>query len=111
MRSDRRFFAALCAFLAVCAAVFSAARAEVYTSAEDHGTSCYPVEYYDPASGEFHGVIPDILREISAKTGISFTYISASEVDRRKELARNNQAELITALEPGRYSEGEMLWC
>ena len=121
MRSDRRFFAALCAFLAVCAAVFSAARAEVYTSAEDHGASgtiyvagapdCYPVEYYDPASGEFHGVIPDILREISAKTGISFTYISASEVDRRKELARNNQAELITALEPGRYSEGvdEML--
>lgn len=85
-----------------------AASAAVYTTAEDAGSAdtvfvagnpnCFPVEYYDATSKTFCGVIPDMLKEISEKTGISFTYISASTKNRQKELSRNNQAELITAI-------------
>ena len=63
---------------------------------------CFPVEYYDSGSKTFRGVIPDILKKISEKTGISFTYISASSKNRQKELSRNNQAELVTAIESER---------
>lgn len=97
------------------------ANAEVYTTNNDSGAAdtvyvagnpdCYPVEYYDPESRTFKGVIPDMLEEISKKTGISFTYISASSKNRQKELARNNQAELLTAfvLEQADYSLSEVL--
>lgn len=83
--------------------------AEVYTVSDDAGSAdtvyvagnpdCFPIEYYDSESKTFCGVIPDILRKISEKTGISFTYISASSKNRQKELSRNNQAELVTAIE------------
>lgn len=39
-----------------------------------------------------------MLKVVSEKTGISFTYISASSENRQKELSRNNQVELLTVL-------------
>ena len=83
--------------------------AAVYTVSSDAGSAdtlyvagnpdCFPIEYYDSNSKTFCGVIPDMLEKISEETGISFTYISASGKNRQKELSRNNQAELVTAIE------------
>lgn len=82
--------------------------AAVYTNKSDSGLSdtvyvagnpdCFPIEYYDSEKGSFCGVIPDMLNEVSKKTGISFTYVSASSKNRQRELARNNQVEIITAI-------------
>lgn len=102
----------VCAFfLMLCAALGSltAASAAVYTTTEEAGSAetlfvagnpdCFPMEYYDSGSKTFRGVIPDMLREISEKTGLSFTYISASSQNRQRELSRNNQVELVTAID------------
>lgn len=85
------------------------AYAAVYTVSDDAGDAntvyvagnpdCFPIEYYNSDTKTFCGVMPDILEEISEKTGISFTYISASSNNRQKELSRNNQAELVTAID------------
>lgn len=82
--------------------------AAVYTVKEDVGAAetvyiagnpdCFPIEYYNSESKTFCGVIPDILNKISDETGLSFSYISASSENRQKELSRNNQVELVTAV-------------
>lgn len=82
--------------------------ASVYTTSNDAGTAdtvyvagnpnCFPLEYYSKEDEAFRGVIPDMLNAVSEKTGVSFTYISASSDNRQKELSRNNQVELVTAL-------------
>ena len=99
------------AFSIILSVVFSfpiKGSAAVYTVSEDAGSSdtiyiagnpdCFPIEYYDSDSESFCGVIPDIMEKISDKTGLSFSYISASTKNRQKELSRNNQAELVTAI-------------
>lgn len=58
----------------------------------------YPIEYYDPDSESYRGVIPGMLETISEKTGISFVYIAAGDKNEQRRLSRNNQAELITAI-------------
>lgn len=55
----------------------------------------YPVEYYDDATDEFKGIIPEILSMVSRRTGIDFTYIY-SGIDNRITLAENLNAELIS---------------
>ena len=85
--------------------------AAVYTSADDSGDAqtvyvagnpdCFPLEYYRREEKTFRGAIPDMLKAVSEKTGVSFTYISASQENRQKELSRNNQVELVTALSVG----------
>lgn len=60
--------------------------------------NAYPLEYYSKEDKAFCGVFPDMLKVVSEKTGISFTYISASSENRQKELSRNNQVELLTVL-------------
>jgi len=58
----------------------------------------YPVEYYDKETKSYQGMIPEILKEVSAKTGLSFTYIRAGEEDQRFRLAKNSQVELVSGL-------------
>ena len=82
--------------------------AAVYTVPSDSGEAdtvyvagnpnAYPLEYYSKEDKAFCGVFPDMLKVVSEKTGISFTYISASSENRQKELSRNNQVELLTVL-------------
>ena len=82
--------------------------AAVYTVPNDSGEAdtvyvagnpnTYPLEYYSKEDKAFCGVFPDMLKVVSEKTGISFTYISASFENRQKELSRNNQVELLTVL-------------
>ncbi len=107
----RKFFrgagAALCL---LAAAVFCClpAGAAVYTAPGDVGNentvyvagepNSFPLEYYNSETKSFCGAIPDMLRAVSQKTGISFTYIAASAKNRQQELSQNNQVELVTAL-------------
>ena len=35
----------------------------------------YPIEYYNRLTGKYEGLLPQLYEEISAKTGINFTYI------------------------------------
>lgn len=105
--SLKRVTAALAAVLLwVCAA--PSALGAVYTEETGGGPAdsvyvagtpdCYPIEYFDEDSGTYCGLIPDLLNEVSEKTGISFTYISAGSEDRRQSLYENRQVELVTAV-------------
>ncbi len=58
----------------------------------------YPIEYYDSDSETYKGLIPDMLREVSKKTGIDFTYISAGDTSNQKNLCKNNQVEIVTSI-------------
>lgn len=82
------------------------AHAEVYTTTEPTNGSCvyiagnpdmYPIEYYDSKDKEYKGILPDIYRQISEESGIEFSYISAGTENEQSRLARNGQAELISA--------------
>ena len=92
------------------AAVFCClpAGAAVYTAPGDVGNentvyvagepNSFPLEYYNSETKSFCGAIPDMLKAVSNKTGISFTYIAASTQNRQQELSQNSQVELVTAL-------------
>ena len=110
-----------CLLLCLTLGISLSASAAVYTAGDDAGSAdtvfvagnpdCFPIEYFDEQSGCFRGVIPDMLSIISEKTGLSFTYISAGSENRQRELSRNNQAELITAIdaEGSRCSVSEII--
>ena len=111
MKSSRKFNKGigLClAFLLTLSAAGPSAYAAVSTVPSDFGDAdtvyvagnpdAYPLEYYSEEKEAFCGVFPDILRAVSEKTGISFTYILASETNQQKELSRDAQVELVTAL-------------
>ena len=56
----------------------------------------YPVEYYDPETGRYEGVMPELLALVGERTGLNFTYIRAGEADERLRLAKNGQVELLS---------------
>lgn len=110
-------FACLLALAAVCMPVSAA----VYTAKEPTGSAdtvyiagnpdLFPLEYYNRETKAFCGVIPDMLSLVSEKTGISFTYISAAQGNSQEEAAKNNQAEMLTAVRAGQddYKVTELL--
>lgn len=59
---------------------------------------CYPAEYYNPSTSSYEGILPELLNRISEKTGLNFTYICAGKKDRRLNLAKNGQAELVSGV-------------
>lgn len=82
--------------------------AEVYTEKTVGGSAkslyiagnpdLYPIEYYDSSADIYKGLLPDIFNEISEKTGINFTYISAGTSNEQKNLYQNNQVEIVSAI-------------
>ena len=111
MNSFRKLYKALClcfVSLTVILNISLPVYAGVYTEHSDGGDAdtvyvagnpnAYPLEYYSKEEKAFCGVFPNILNAVSEKTNISFTYISASDKNRQKELSRNNQVEIVTAL-------------
>lgn len=111
MNNCRKFYKSLSlciAFITVMLSISLPICAEVYTVPDDCGDAntvyvagnpdLFPLEYYSNEDKAFCGVFPDMLKVVSEKTNISFTYISASDKNRQKELSRNNQVELVTAL-------------
>lgn len=65
----------------------------------------YPVEYYDLDSKSFAGILPLIMERVSDKTGLSFRYINEGRDGDQHRLAKNKQAELITAYVPDPKTE------
>ena len=57
----------------------------------------YPFEYYDEEAAEYKGIVPQLLAEISADTGLRFTYIRSGADNEQKHIAANNQADMISA--------------
>lgn len=57
----------------------------------------YPVEYYDPDAKCYRGILPELYAEISESTGLEFAYIRAGAQNSQQRLAKNGQAELISA--------------
>ncbi len=55
----------------------------------------YPVEYYNEKTGQYEGVIPEMLEYISENTGIEFMYINDGST--RRELMNDPRTELISA--------------
>lgn len=56
----------------------------------------YPIEYYDPDTGRYEGVLPQLLQRIGERTGLDFTYIRAGKEDQRLRLAQNGQVEMVS---------------
>lgn len=56
----------------------------------------YPIEYYDPDTKSYQGVLPEILTQVGERTGLNFTYILAGEEDQRLRLAQNGQVEVVS---------------
>lgn len=87
---------------------FAAAYAEVKTTEaptdEDAiyiagNPDLYPIEYYDAESSCYEGILPEIYKSISRKTGVDFTYVSAGKENQQKRLSDNLQVEMISAYE------------
>ena len=61
----------------------------------------YPVEYYDAETDSFQGILPELLGQVSEKTGLSFVYLRGGEGDQRLRMAENNQVEIVSACTAG----------
>lgn len=57
----------------------------------------YPIEYYDSGTKSYKGILPDLFSEISESTGLDFTYIRSGSKNEQNRLAKNRQAEIISA--------------
>ena len=56
----------------------------------------YPLEYYDPETQTFEGVIPALLEEFAQERGYTVEYYQPGAADRREDLAQNRQVDLIS---------------
>lgn len=56
----------------------------------------YPIEYYNNDSKAYCGVIPDLLGEISKRSGINFVYINGDKKD-KTVLGENLQVDIVSS--------------
>lgn len=108
-RQKRGFWRRTAAALLAAGAVLlgTPCMAQVLTTAEEAGPAdcvyiagnpdLYPIEYYDSEQQCYRGVLPELLRMVAEKTGISFAYVNSGKDDTRLEMARNSQVEMVTA--------------
>lgn len=101
MKVSALLAALLCAFipLSVCASAVvstSAPTGNADTVYVAGNPDWYPVEYYNEDSQSYEGILPKLLEQITAKTGLEFTYVEAGTEDQRQLLADNKQVELIS---------------
>ena len=74
-------------------------KALVYVAGNPSG---YPLEYYDPSSQSYQGVIPQLLEQFADQYGYRLEYYSPGARDRRRQLAKNLQVDLVSG-----YRQGE----
>ena len=94
--------------LTVLAFVVQPATAEVITNQKTEGYADYlyiagnpdnyPIEYYDEDVKAYKGVIPDLLSEISMRSGLNFVYINGNKND-RFEMGENLQVDIVSSLD------------
>lgn len=73
---------------------------------------CYPLEYYDEDTQSYQGVIPELLGRFAERSGYELRYYAPGRVDRRAELAANQQVDLVTCpdgLEQVPYQGGKAI--
>ena len=58
-----------------------------------------PLEEYDPAEGTYVGVLPALLAYAEEQTDCRFLYVFAGARDRRLELLRSGEADMVFATE------------
>jgi len=56
----------------------------------------YPIEYYNAQTGRFEGVMPEILEDISERTGIDFVYVYDGKSS-QSALAQNNKTDMVSS--------------
>lgn len=59
-------------------------------------TDEYPLEYYNESTGKFEGIIPDLLKLIEDKSGITFKYINKPGEEDRYYYGDNLQVEVVS---------------
>ena len=92
---------------------FSVSAAVEYTAEPTGGKTVYvagnpdmyPIEYYDADKKTYKGILPDLYAEISENTGLDFTYIRSGSKNEQNRLAKNRQAEIISAHIKGEIEE------
>ena len=72
----------------------------------------YPISFYNETTGEYQGIVPDLLARISALTGLQFESVNAPEEDWATVLAKlqNGEASLISELLHTPTRVGLFLW-
>ncbi len=80
--------------------------AEVYTTEKTEGLgNCiyvagnpdnYPVEFYDEDKKVYCGIIPDMLKIISERSGVDFVYINGNKTD-KNAMGENLQVEIVSS--------------
>lgn len=104
----KKFSAVFTVTVFICALLAVSSSAAVYAEKTGGGKAesvyvagnpnLYPIEYFDSNTKSYKGLIPDMLKAVSEKTGIDFTYISASAENKQKSLFKNCQVELVTSI-------------
>lgn len=69
----------------------------------------YPVEFYNPKTNSYEGIMPAILEQVSERTGLRFAYIQAGEQDQRERLAKNGQVEIVSGYRKEESFSGVLL--
>lgn len=90
----RGAFLTLCVLAAAGCGLPAAADTDVVYVAGN--PQAYPMEYFEPATGQYEGVIPELLRQYSASSGYQLQYLDSRHLDERKRKYKNKQAELIS---------------
>lgn len=72
----------------------------------------YPLEYYDPGTECYQGVLPELLRRFAEESGWEVRYYEPGPEDHREDLARQQQVDLLSGCGTGEefaHTEGELL--
>lgn len=101
----KKITAVTAACLLLLCSAFSISAAVEYTAEPTGGKTVYvagnpdmyPIEYYDSDAKTYKGILPDLYKEISESTGLDFTYIRSGSKNEQIRLAKNRQAEIISA--------------
>ena len=93
----------LAALVGTCVPAFAVAASAGSTIYVAGNPDLYPIEYYDTSSKDYRGLLPDMYALISKKTGYTFLYINGGTTNGQERMAKNGQAEIISA-----HFEGEV---
>ena len=87
-------------FLFSCTSGLSAAETNVYVAGNP---DLYPIEYYNKQHGRYEGMMPELYALLSEKTGYTFHYVHAGDVNEQQRLVKNCQVDMVSA-----YLQGEI---
>lgn len=67
----------------------------------------YPVEYYDARSGQYQGMIPELLRRFSQESAYEVRYYAPDRGDQRRQLAKNRQVDMVSRMDGEEPFQGQ----